>query len=51
MVEKKDWETTFSPTNSSKDHLNTEQIPQDNFWTLVGDTRHQERQPIVLERR
>ena len=31
MVEESDGETTFSPTNSSKDHLNAEQIPQNNF--------------------
>ena len=31
MVEESDVETTFSPTNSSKDHLNAEQIPQNNF--------------------
>ena len=29
MVE--DADTTFSPTNSSKDHLNAEQLPQNNF--------------------
>ena len=28
MVEEYDGETTFSPTNSSKDHLNAEQTPQ-----------------------
>ena len=27
----KDRETTFSPTNSSKDHLNAEQLPRNNF--------------------
>ena len=26
-----DGETNFSPTNSSKEHLNTEQTPQNNF--------------------
>ena len=26
-----DGETTFSTTNSSKDHLNAEQTPQNNF--------------------
>ena len=26
-----DREDTFSPTNSSKDHLNAEQLPQNNF--------------------
>lgn len=31
VAEKQDGETTFSPTNSSKDYLNTEQIPQNNF--------------------
>ena len=24
MVEEQDWETTFSPTNSSEEHLNAE---------------------------
>ena len=41
----------FSPTNSSKDHLNAEQLPHNNFWTLAEDTRHPERQPIFFERR
>ena len=31
MVEEQDGETTFSPTDSSKEHLNAEQIPQNNF--------------------
>ena len=31
MGEEQDGETTFSPTNSLKDHLNAEQIPQNNF--------------------
>ena len=31
MVEEQDRETTFSPTNSLKDHLNAEQISQNNF--------------------
>ena len=31
MVEEEDRETTFSPTNSLKVHLNTEQIPQNKF--------------------
>ena len=51
VVEEYDRETTFSPTNSSKDHLNAEQIPQNNFWMLVEDTRHPERQPILFRRR
>ena len=50
MVEEWDGETTFSPTNSSKDHLNAEQTPQNNFWTLAEDTRHPERQPIVFKK-
>ena len=51
MVEEQDGETTFSPTNSSKEHLNTEKIPQNNFWMLAEDIRHPEKQPIVFERR
>ena len=31
MVEEQDWETTFSLTNSSKEHFNAEQTPQNNF--------------------
>ena len=31
MVEEQDGETTFSPTNSSKEYLSTKQIPQNNF--------------------
>ena len=31
MAEEEDWETTFSPTNSSKDHLNAKPLPQHNF--------------------
>ena len=50
MVEGYNRKTTFSPTNSSKDHLNTELMPQNNLLTLVEDTRHLERQPIVFER-
>ena len=51
MAEEQDGETTFSPTNSSKDHLNADQIPQSNFWKLAEDTRHPERQPIVFKRK
>ena len=51
MVEEWDGETIFSPTNSSKDHLNAEQIPQNNFWMLAEDTRYPESQPIVFKRR
>ena len=38
-------------TNSSKEPLNAEQILQNNFWMLAEDPRHQERQPIVFEKR
>ena len=51
MAEEQDGETTFSPTNSSKEHLSPEQIPQNNFWMLAEDIRHPEKQPIVFERR
>ena len=51
MVEEQERGTIFSPTNSSKDHLNAEQIPQNNFWMLAEETRHPERQPIVFKRR
>ena len=50
MVGEQEKETTFSPTNSSKDHLNAEQSPQNNFWMLAEETRHPERQPIVFRR-
>ena len=30
-MEDLDAETTFYPTKSSKDHLNAEQLPQNNF--------------------
>ena len=51
MAEEKDGENTFSPTNSSKEHLNAEEIPQNNFWMPAEDIRHPEKQPIVFERR
>ena len=35
MAEEQDGETTFSPTNSSTDHLNMEKLPQKNFSTLA----------------
>ena len=31
IAEEYDGETTFSPTNSSKEHYNAEKIPQNNF--------------------
>ena len=51
MAEEWDGETTFSPTNLLKDHLNAEQTPQNNFWSLAEDIRCPEKQPIVFERR
>ena len=51
IAEEEDGDTTFSPTNSLKDHLNPEEIPQNNFLMLEEDARHPERQPIVFERR
>ena len=40
MAEEQDGKTTFSPTNSSKDHLNMEKFPQNNISILAKDTRH-----------
>ena len=51
MAEEEDGETIFSPTISSKEHLNAEQIPQNNSWKLAKDIRYPERQPIVFERK
>ena len=51
VVEEQDGETTFSPTNPSKEQLNAEQTPQNNFWSLAEDIRHLEKQSIVFERR
>ena len=31
MAEEQDGETNFSPTNSLKEYLNAEKIPQNNF--------------------
>ena len=51
MATEEDGETTFFPTNSSKEHLNAEKTPQNNFWSLAEDIRHPEKQPIVFKRR
>ena len=51
MAEEMDRDTTFSPTSSWKEHLNTEQTTQNNFWSLAEDIRHPEKQPIVFERK
>ena len=48
MAEEQDGETTFFPTNSSKEYFNAEQTAQNNFWTLAEDTGHPERQPILF---
>ena len=50
MVQELDGETTFFPTNSSKEHLNAEQASQNNFWSPAEDIRCPEKQPIVFER-
>ena len=46
MAEEKDGETTFSPTNSSKDHLNAEQTLQNKFLLLAEDIRHPGSSPL-----
>ena len=52
VVEEQDGEAIFSPTNSWKDHLNVEQLPQNNFWMLAKGTRHlSERQPNLFKRK
>ena len=51
MVEEYDGDNSFSPTNSSKEQLNAEQISQNNFWSLAEVIRRPEKQPIVFERR
>ena len=51
MAEEWDGKTTFSPTNSSKEQLNAEQISQSNFWSLAANIRRPEKQPIVLRGR
>ena len=51
MAEEQDGKTTFSPTNSSKEQLNAEQISQNNFWSLAEDIKHPEKYPIVFEGR
>ena len=51
MAEEQDGETTFSPTNLSKEQLNAEQISQNNFWSLAEDIRCPEKQPIVFKGR
>ena len=51
MVEEEDGKTTFSLTNSSKEHFNAEQTPQNNFCRLAEDIRQPEKQTIVFKNR
>ena len=51
IAEEYDGETTFSPTNTSKEHLNAEKIPQNYFWMPAEDIRHPEKQLIVFKKR
>ena len=51
MVEEYDRKTTFSLTNSSKEHFNAEQTPQNNFCRLAEDIRQPEKQTIVFKNR
>ena len=51
MVEEQDRETTFSPTNSSKEQQNGEQSLQNNFGSLAADIRCPEKQSIVFKGR
>ena len=37
MAKESDGERTFSPTNSSEEHLNAEYIPQNNSWMSAED--------------
>ena len=46
MAEKQDGETIFSQTNSFKDDLNAEQIPQKNFWMLARTPGTQKGSPL-----
>ena len=48
MAEEQDGETTFSPTNSSKEHLDAEHTARNNFWPLAEDIRRPEKQPIIF---
>ena len=43
--------TTFSLTNSSKEHFNAEQTSQNNFCRLAEDIRQPEKQTIVFKNR
>ena len=46
MAEVEDGETAFSPEYSSKEHLDSEHLPKNNFWMMVEDTRHQKVSPF-----
>ena len=43
IAEEYDGETTFSPTNTSKEHLNAQKIPQNYFWMPAEDMTHPEK--------
>ena len=49
MAEEQDRKTTFSLTNSSKEHFSAEQTPQNNFCRLAEDIRQPEKQTIVFK--
>ena len=51
MAEEQDGKTTFSLTNSSKEHFNAEQTTQNNFCRLAEDIRQPEKQTIVFKNR
>ena len=51
MAEEQDGKTTFSLTNSSKEHFNAEQTLQNNFCRLAEDIRQPEKQTIVFKNR
>ena len=51
MAEESDGKTTFSLTNSSKEHFNAEQTSQNNFCRLAEDIRQREKQIIVFKNR
>ena len=46
-----DRENNFSPTNSSKDHLNAEQLPQNNFLNAGKGHQAPRKATILFKRR
>ena len=49
MAEEQDGETTFSPTNSSEEHLNAEKIPQNNSECQQRTSGTQKSSPLYLK--